>query len=271
MSNSQRYWSIDDFDVGDVIGEGRFGKVFVAREKKSRFVCVLKIIRKKLLTKHNLEKQLISEIGLHSSFNHPNILRLYGYFFDDERIMMILEYAAHGTLSNLLKKHTKFDEPTAAKYFKQILSAVEHIHSKEVLHRDLKPSNIMISLDNTLLLGDFGFAIKGNAPAGEIVGTLDYISPEILNNKEYGRSADVWALGSILFELLTGKCPFESDDPKETVRKIQNAEFSFPDYISPLARKLISSILQIDPTSRPTAKDLLNDPWITFHTSLNNS
>lgn len=265
MTNSPRYWSIDDFDVGDVIGEGRFGKVFVAREKKSHFICVLKIIRKSLLKKHNLENQMISEIELHASFNHPNILRLFGYFFDDERIMMILEYAPKGTLSDLLKKSTRFDDQTAAKYFQQIVSSVNHIHEKDVIHRDLKPSNIMIALDNTLLLGDFGFAIKGMAPAGETVGTLDYIAPEILSGQVYGRPADIWSLGSILFELLTGKCPFESENPKDTVTKIENAEYEFPEFMSPLSKKLISRILQVDPLKRPTAAEILDDPWITIN------
>ena len=260
----QRFWSIDDFEVGAVIGEGRFGKVFVAKEKKSKFLCVLKILQKAQLKKYKLEAQVISEIEIHSKFRHKNIVRLYGYFFDEERIMMILEYAARGTLSDILAKSGPLNEQTASKYFQQIVSAVSHIHSHDIVHRDLKPSNVLISLENTLLLSDFGFAIKGRAPEQSFVGTLDYIAPEVLSGKSYGKEADIWSLGVILYELVSGKTPFEEEDEQKTAKRIVSGKFEFPATFSPLLKHLISKILILNPSERPTASQILDHPWLTL-------
>lgn len=262
MHKKQRFWTIDDFDVGSVIGEGRFGKVFIAREKKSKFLCVLKILQKSKLKKHKLETQLISEIEIHSNFNNRNIVRLYGYFFDEERIMMILEYAARGSLADIIVKFNKLDEHTASKYFKQIVSAVSCIHKHDVIHRDLKPSNVLVSLDNTMMLSDFGFAIKGTPKPGSCVGTLYYIAPEVLSGKSYDKAADIWSLGVILYELVVGKTPFENEDQRKTAENIQSANYKMPNSISPLLKSLISRILILDDKSRPSADDILADPWI---------
>ena len=262
--NKQRFWSIDDFEVGAVIGEGRFGKVFVAKEKKSKFLCVLKILQKAQLKKYKLESQVISEIEIHSKFRHKNIVRLYGYFFDQERIMMILEYAARGTLADHLAKSGPFNEQTASKYFKQIVSAIENVHSHDVIHRDLKPSNILISLENTLLLSDFGFAISGRAPEKSFVGTLDYIAPEILNGKSYGKEADIWSLGVILYELVSGKTPFEEEDERNTVKRIIAGNYQFPSSFSPLLKHLLTKIFNLNPQERPTASQILEHPWLTL-------
>ena len=266
MRGKQRFWSIDDFDVGSVIGEGRFGKVFIVREKKSKFLCVLKILQKSKLKKHKLESQIISEIEIQSKFNHPNIVRLYGYFFDEERIMMILEYAARGSLADIISKFNKLNEQTASTYFKQIVSAVDCIHKHDIIHRDLKPSNVLVSLDGTMMLSDFGFAIKGNAKAGSCVGTLYYIAPEVLSGKSYDKHADIWSLGVILYELVVGKTPFEDEDSKKTAENIQAGNYEIPSSISPLLKDLISRILVLDDKMRPTAEDILNDPWITLQT-----
>lgn len=158
-SNSQatateKRWCLDDFDVGRPLGKGKFGRVFLAREKKSGYVVALKILFKSELAENRVEKQLRREIEIQSHLRfsnisiisahlgvvrHPNILRLYGYFYDPKRVYLILEYAAKGELYKHLQKQVRFKEDVAARYIYQMGEALSYLHCKNVIHRDIKP------------------------------------------------------------------------------------------------------------------------------------
>lgn len=153
-------WTIDDFEIGKPLGRGKFGHVYLAREKKSKFIVALKVLYKKQLLKSNVEHQLRREIEIQSHLRHNNILRMYGFFWDDKKIYLILEYAPGGELYKELKKQpeSRHTESVAADYIKQLCSALKYLHSKNVIHRDIKPENLLNCL-GTIKIADFGWSI----------------------------------------------------------------------------------------------------------------
>ena len=261
-----KQWTIEDFEIGRPLGQGKFGRVYLAREKESKFIVGIKVLNKAQLQKDSMECQLRREIEVQSHMRHPNIIRLYGYFYDQTRIYLIVEYAARGELFNLLRNAGRFDEPTAAKYIVQMSDAIAYCHSKHIIHRDIKPENILVGLNGELKLADFGWSV--HAPSSRrttLCGTLDYLPPEMVTGKDHDASVDVWELGILLYEFLVGAPPFEENSQRDTCRRIRDVDIKFPHFVTPLARDLILKFLQKDPAKRINLKDVRNHPWIIQH------
>ncbi|CAD7939601.1 unnamed protein product [Amoebophrya sp. A120] len=243
----------DDFEIGKHLGRGKFGSIYVARERKSKYICALKVLQKKQLIKHCVEKQLQREIEIQSHLRHPNILRLYNWFHDTNRIYLILELAPGGELFELLQKRGRFSEARAAWYLSQMVHAIHYVHCKNIIHRDIKPENILLGLRDTLKMSDFGWSVHLGGPQQKrttFCGTLDYLPPEMVNETTYGKDVDTWALGILLYEFINGKAPFESRDAQETYRKIKYRVPEFLDDVSRDARDLILAMLEKDPKKR---------------------
>lgn len=263
QENAPKVWSLKDFDIGKRLGSGKFGKVFLARERKSKFVVALKVLSKAQLEESRVEHQLRREIEIQTHLRHPNILRLYGYFYDHSRVYLILEYAAKGELYKILKKMGRFDEKRAAYYVKCVADALRYLHKKHVIHRDIKPENLLLALKGEVKIADFGWSV--HAPSkrrNTLCGTLDYLSPEMIEGKSHDENVDVWSVGVLAYEFLTGSPPFEAEGQQETCRRIREMEFTFPDYISEEAKDLISRILVRDPKARLSLDEVLQHPWI---------
>ncbi|KAI3886084.1 hypothetical protein MKX03_003665, partial [Papaver bracteatum] len=137
-------WGLKDFDIGKPLGKGKFGRVYMAREKKHQYVCALKVLYRCQVEKYNLLPQLKREMEIQSTLDHPNILSLYGWFGDDERIFLILEYAAKGELYGLLSKTGHLTERQAATYIASLAKALAYCHEKNIIHRDIKPENLLL-------------------------------------------------------------------------------------------------------------------------------
>ena len=148
--------NLTDFEIGKLLGRGRFGKVYLAKHKTSDYVCALKILDKEEVEQHKMHHQLRREIEIQSHLRHPNILRLYGYFYDDKRIYLVLEYAEEGELYNLISQGP-LPEDKAAKYLRQLCQGFEYLHSKNVIHRDIKPENLLIGRGDLIKMSDFGW------------------------------------------------------------------------------------------------------------------
>lgn len=134
-ASGEKKWTLEDFDIGKSLGRGKFGNVYLARDKKSGYICALKVMFKTQLAKANVEYQLRREIEIQSHLRHPNILRLYAYFYDEKRVYLILEFATGGELYKQLQKAGRFTYEQTAVYIKALAGALDYCHDKHVIHR----------------------------------------------------------------------------------------------------------------------------------------
>lgn len=183
--------------------------------------------------------------GLFLNRRHPNILKMYGYFHDDKRVYLILEYAPKGELFKELNAQAekRFDEVRTATYISQLADALKYCHSKKVIHRDIKPENLLLGLKGELKMADFGWSV--HAPSSRrntLCGTLDYLPPEMVVGKTHDHTVDLWGLGVLCYECLVGVPPFLAKSYDETYMKIKKAQYKFPDFVSAGARDFISQV-----------------------------
>ncbi|XP_030067384.1 aurora kinase A isoform X2 [Microcaecilia unicolor] len=270
--DKKKQWSLEDFDIGRPLGKGKFGNVYLARERQSKFILALKVLFKSQLEKAGVEHQLRREVEIQSHLRHPNILRLYGYFHDATRVYLILENAPRGELYRELQKHSKFDEQRSATYITQLADALSYCHLKKVIHRDIKPENLLLGSNGELKIADFGWSV--HAPSSRrttLCGTLDYLPPEMIEGRMHDEKVDLWSLGVLCYEFLVGKPPFEADTHQETYRRISKVDFKFPPFVSEGARDLITQLLKHNPSHRLPLKDVLTHPWIVANSSKSSS
>ncbi|UJR15082.1 hypothetical protein I4U23_002049 [Adineta vaga] len=262
--NEDRLFTIDDFEFGRPLGKGAFGIVYLARLKKTKFICALKMLHKSKINEYSMAEQVKIETESGFKLNHPLILTMYDVFHDEKRFYFMLEYAPHGQLYRFLQKVRRFSDRLAATYIYQICHALEHCHSKSIIHRDLKPENILVDCCGNLKLADFGWSTKirhADTMNTTACGTLDYLAPEIVGHKQYQYQVDNWCVGVLGYELLAGRAPFEGTDD-ETKSKIANINYKFPDYFSQTARRFIDNLLQKDPKRRMSLLDCIAHPWL---------
>ncbi|XP_050691106.1 aurora kinase-like [Eriocheir sinensis] len=264
-SEDQKKWSLANFEIGRPLGKGKFGNVYLAREKSSKFIVALKVLFKSQLQKANVEHQLRREIEIQAHLRHPNILRLYGYFYDDTRVYLILEFAPRGELYKVLQaqENGRFTEKKGAIYIKQLSEALKYCHSKKVIHRDIKPENLLLNLRGDLKIADFGWSV--HAPSSRrttLCGTLDYLPPEMVEGKPHDETVDLWSLGVLCYEFLCGSPPFETQSHNETYKRICTVDIRFPSHVSAKARDLILKLLRRSPQERLPLEKVLQHPWI---------
>ncbi|APA15093.1 hypothetical protein sscle_14g098630 [Sclerotinia sclerotiorum 1980 UF-70] len=255
------------FEIGRPLGKGKFGRVYLARERSTGFVCALKVLHKNEIQKGKVEKQVRREIEIQSNLRHPNILQLYGHFHDSKRVFLILEFAGKGELYKHLRRETKFPEWKAAQYIAQMAAALKYLHKKHVMHRDIKPENILVGIHGELKIADFGWSVHApNSRRATMCGTLDYLPPEMLqgNSNYYNEKVDLWSLGVLMYEFLVGEAPFE-DTPVMTQRRITRCEMTIPSFVSSEAKDLIKRLLVLDPEKRIPLEQVQKHPWIIKH------
>eukprot|EP00908_Phaeocystis_cordata_P010989 Transcript_21832.p2 GENE.Transcript_21832~~Transcript_21832.p2 ORF type:complete len:252 (+),score=139.02 Transcript_21832:354-1109(+) len=243
------------------------GNVYLGREKETQVVIALKVIFKRQVEKHDVYKQLKEEVEIQARLKHPRILRLYGYFHDEKRVYLVTELAPNGELFKLLQKEKKFDEPQVARWVSQIAEALVFLHEHHVIHRDLKPENILLDASNDVKIADFGWSTVTAGKRTTFCGTLDYLAPEMLG-ESYDYRVDIWSLGVLMFELLTGKAPFDAEETEETQQKIRSDDVVFPagdEALSAEATELLTGLLQKDPEKRLGLPAVLAHSWITRH------
>ncbi|KAI1365191.1 Pkinase-domain-containing protein [Xylaria arbuscula] len=257
------------FEIGRPLGKGKFGRVYLARERTSGFICALKVLHKNELSHGRVEKQVRREIEIQSNLRHPNILQLFGHFHDSKRVFLILEFAAQGELYKHLRRENRFPEWKASQYIAQMASALRYLHRKHVIHRDIKPENILVGIHGEIKISDFGWSVHApNSRRDTMCGTLDYLPPEMLksgsNDNSYNEKVDLWSLGVLTYEFLVGEAPFE-DTQVMTYRKISRADMTIPSFVSPEARDLIKRLLVVNPEKRIPLEQVQTHPWILKH------
>ena len=248
------------FKLGKSLGEGGFGKVFLAT-----FADTEETFAIKFLTHVNDVDYLFKEINVLTRLEHDNIIKLYSYCATEEnKIALIMQYASGGTLSSYIKSKEKIEESEARVILKQILETVKYCHSQQIIHRDLKPDNILFndSTHEQIKIIDFGISTLLHDKTR--AGSLNYISPEVLSGKDSSSlpSVDIWAIGCILYEMLTGRKMFKGKNNDETKEKLLERKVKFPIYLSLEVVDLIDSLCKYHPRERISIDEALKHPWM---------
>lgn len=273
-NKEKKSWTLSNFDIGRPLGRGKFGNVYLAREKETKYVIALKVLFKKEVHAQGIEHQVRREIEIQSHLRHPNILRMYGYFHDETRIYLILEYAPGGTLFSKLQTQpgNKFPEEQCAIYVNMLVSALIYLHERNVIHRDIKPENLLLGHGGALKIADFGWSVhEPTSTRTTLCGTLDYLSPEMVQGHPHSKTVDLWSLGVLAYELLVGRAPFHATSYDETYNKIMKARYVIPPEMSRPAAHLISRLLVRQPEQRIPLEQVAFHPWIQLHVGSNQS
>ena len=252
------------------LGQGAFGEVFKVRHKISGLDFAIKVIQKRKIIEKRMLGQLRREIRIMYSLSHPNIISLYSHFEDVNNFYLILELAEGGQLYKKLKKLKTFSESAAAQYMREVCLAVQYLHSRipAVIHRDIKPENVLIDAEGRAKLGDFGWSNFLDDERDTYCGTVEYLAPEMVERRGHGTSLDIWALGVLLYELLTGASPFRSRTQEEIFAKIKQGKIVFPKSFPLLAKDLIKRMLLSEAERRPSVEMVLEHSWILSHAPL---
>ena len=248
---------------GRLLGKGGFAKCYEFTNMETKQITAAKVIPKKSLVKSRAKQKLISEIKIHKSLHHPNIVNFEHYFEDSENVYLLIEICQNQTLNDLLKRRKKLTELEVQCYTIQIIKALKYLHSHRIIHRDLKLGNLFINEKMELKVGDFGLATKlefDGERKRTVCGTPNYIAPEILEGKTgHSFEVDIWSLGVIIYTLIIGKPPFETNNVKERYKRIKSDNYNFPEnaLISEPSKELIKNILILDPNKRPNLDQIL--------------
>ncbi|RRT67663.1 hypothetical protein B296_00023674 [Ensete ventricosum] len=257
---------LQKYEVGRLLGKGTFAKVYYARNIRTSQSVAIKVIDKEKVLKVGLIDQIKREISVTRLVRHPNIVELYEVMATRSKIYFVLEYVKGGELFNKVAKG-RLKEDVARKYFQQLINAVDFCHSRGVYHRDLKPENLLLDDNGNLKISDFGLSALAECKRQDgllhtTCGTPAYVAPEVLSRKGYdGAKADIWSCGVILFVLMAGYLPFHDPNLIEMYRKIGKAEFRCPNWFPMDVRKLLSRILDPNPTSRISIAKIMGNPW----------
>ncbi|XP_073276046.1 mitogen-activated protein kinase kinase kinase 1-like [Primulina huaijiensis] len=256
--------TIMGWQKGELLGSGSFGSVYEGIADDGFFFAVKEV---SLLDQGDEGKQRIiqleQEIALLSQFEHENIVRYYGTKRDESNLYIFLELVNQGSLLSLYQKYKLWDTQVST-YTRQILHGLNYLHDRNVVHRDIKCSNILVDTNGLVKLADFGLAkaTKLN-DLKSCKGTAFWMAPEVVRSLGYGLSADIWSLGCTVLEMLTGRIPYSHLEWMSALFRIGKGERPpIPDSLSIDARDFILKCLQVDPSSRPTAGQLLDHPFV---------
>ncbi|KAF5821801.1 putative protein kinase CAMK-CAMKL-CHK1 family [Helianthus annuus] len=254
------------YELGRLLGQGAFAKVYYARNLTTGQSVAIKVIDKEKVLRIGLMNQIKREISVMKRVRHPNILQLYEVMATKTKIYYALEYAKGGELFDKVANE-KLQEHIARKYFQQLINAVDFCHSRGVYHRDLKPENLLLDEDENLKVSDFGLSALADSKHQDgllhtTCGTPAYVAPEVITRRGYdGDKADIWSCGVILYVLLAGYLPFHDTNLVEMYRKMGKAEFKFPSWFQPEARKLVLRMLDPNPVNRITIPKIKANSW----------
>ena len=265
--------TIKDFTTLGVIGEGSFGKVTLVRHNKTGSKYAIKQISK--LDKNNQEGKTYfrREIEIMYKIHQNNIVRLFNHFEDNEYCYFVMEYIENGNLFSQpsWKNNHCFTSYDVAKIIKEVICAVYYLHNMDppIIHRDIKPENVLIDKDGVAKLTDFGWSnyVDSKEIRRTYCGTPVYLAPEMIKEIGHDEHLDIWCIGVLLFELLTGNVPFKGKDLESLNNNILSLKISWPKDINLVAKNLILKILKPDPGERISLRDMLKHQF--FRTKLN--
>eukprot|EP00063_Salmo_salar_P085433 XP_014060268.1 PREDICTED: MAP/microtubule affinity-regulating kinase 3-like isoform X4 [Salmo salar] len=255
---------IGNYRLLKTIGKGNFAKVKLARHILTGREVAIKIIDKTQLNPTSLQK-LFREVRIMKILNHPNIVKLFEVIETEKTLYLVMEYASGGEVFDYLVAHGRMKEKEARAKFRQIVSAVQYCHQKNIVHRDLKAENLLLDADMNIKIADFGFSNEftmGNK-LDTFCGSPPYAAPELFQGKKYdGPEVDVWSLGVILYTLVSGSLPFDGQNLKELRERVLRGKYRIPFYMSTDCENLLKRFLVLNPSKRGTLEQIMKDRWI---------
>ncbi|XP_013188999.1 serine/threonine-protein kinase stk11 [Amyelois transitella] len=273
-SKKQKCKMVGKYVMGDMLGEGSYGKVKEMLDSESLCRRAVKILKKRKLRRiPNGEQNVQREIQLLRILRHKNVIELVDVMYNDEKqkMYLVMEFCV-GVLQAMLEASPgkKFPQRQAHDYFTQLLDGLEYLHGQGVIHKDIKPGNLLLTMDQTLKITDFGVAEELNRFSPEDTcytgqGTPAFQPPEIANGAEQfsGVKVDIWSSGVTLYNMTTGHYPFESDSVYRLLEAIGHGEPAPPPpSLGPTLIALLSDMLQRDPDLRPKVQEIRRHAWV---------
>lgn len=264
------------YGVTGLVGMGSFAEVRVGYDKSTGQQVAIKVMKK-----NKRDSELMRSIDCEMNFiskniDHENIVATYDVFDTRDNLFIVMEYMPGGMLYDILANEGFFTEKNAASVMKDLLYAVDCLHQHDIVHRDIKPENVL-ALHKTwplkVKLADFGLAdfvlenSFGEKSTCGMYGTPFFVAPEVIKAETYTPAVDIWSLGVLAYNMLSGQLPFDGNNIKEVLRRVRSGRYSFPDSewadISSDAKLFISGLLEVDPKRRLTAQQALDHPWLT--------
>ena len=271
INNRNKDNKISHYEIGKVIGKGAYATVKICKNKITQEKFAMKIYEKKILNDNIKKKCILREIEILKKLNHPNIVKLYDTIISDKNILLIQELVNGISLRDFYNKEIRNQKNISEKkykiltiIFKQIFSAFDYIHKKNIFHRDIKLENILLTKNYEIKIIDFGFGLYNprNYLQKFFCGTPNYMAPEIIMKKEYdGQKADMWSLGILLYKLFCADFPFKGKDEKDLYRHIIKGKYKIKEYVPDLIKIIIDKILRPKPYQRINCDQILQSHW----------
>jgi protein kinase A len=267
---------LEDFQLKKTLGNGSFGRVILARHLKESKYYALKVLEKRNVIRSKQVEHTLNEKKIISCINFPFYVCYFESFKDNANLYIALEFVPGGEMFKHLVKSNRFSENLTRFYCAQVILAIEYLHNLDIIHRDLKPENTLISSDGYIKISDFGFAKYIKTRTYTLCGTPEYLAPEIIQSKPYGKAVDWWAVGILTYEMSTGRPPFQSDQPIKIYEKILATKYKVPSNLSDEIKDFMKCLIQPDVTKRygnlkngvddiKTHKWLANVDWMAVY------
>jgi len=256
---------VGNYKVIDKIGEGGMGAVFKGVDLMLEREVAIKMLRPELASQPQVVERFRSEAVTLAKLNHPNIATLYSFLRQGEDFFMVMEFVRGETLDSLIRRSGAMPCDRAITLLCQALEGIDHAHRMGIVHRDIKPANMMLTETGTLKVMDFGIArVLGTSrmtKQGNIVGTIEYMSPEQVRGQETDARSDIYSLGILLYEMVTGHRPFDADSLQGICAKILSSTPLPPSHANPSVpaafNELIAHCLEKDPSRRCASAETL--------------
>ena len=263
----------EEYELCEMVGKGNYAVVHRVVERATGMSFAAKIMERAGLNQSDV-RDIKEEVSILMELDHPNIIKVFGFYEDSEKYYIITELMAGGELFDEIVEREFYWERDAQEVVKMLADALDYMHVRGIVHRDMKPENVLLTSkgkDGIAKIADFGFAARTDTKIPEYqlstpCGTPGYVAPEIVSGLKYGMEADMWSLGVIAFILLGGYPPFHDENQDELFRLIRRGKFTFdPTYwslVSDEAKDCVQSLLTVDRSKRMQASDVKKHPWI---------
>lgn len=259
---------------GALIGSGSFGNVYLGMDAQRGLLMAVKQVELKGSQyseerKRSMLSALEREIELLKTLQHENIVQYLDSAIDDNNLNIFLEYVPGGSVASLLRNYGAFEESLTANWVRQILRGLEYLHGQTIIHRDIKGANILVDNKGGIKISDFGISKKveegfPRAHRMSLQGSVFWMAPEVVKQTAYTSKADIWSVGCLIIEMLTGQHPFPEFTQMQTIFKLGSGTVkpAIPSDISAHGTEFLQKTFELDHTLRPSATELLNHPWL---------